>query len=492
MVKTNIRSAGASDPGRVRKNNEDAFYVDAERGFFFVVDGIGGQNAGEKAAAIAVDRIRTRLERQTGAIEQRIREAIAMANNEIFRQSQTNPEWEGMACVLTVVALENGSLVYGHVGDSRLYQIRRGTIQKLTHDHSPVGEREDSGELSEAEAMRHPRRNEVFRDVGSEEHAPDDRDFIELRRLPFDPDSALLLCSDGLSDLVPSAEIQRLVVADAGRPEAAAQSLIAAANAAGGKDNVTVLIVEGESFATPRATDPPAAAAAPSHWPRYIAALAAGAALAAAAAWFTRDLWNPKPPPVVLAPRVLSVGQNADFGTIMEAVSAARGGDTVDVQTGDYREEIHLKSGVVVRSHAPGTAVIRAAPAGRGPAVTADGVTNARFSGFRILGDAATPLREAVLLTNSSAELDNLVIEGAGTAIEIRGGSPTVSASRITDWLERGIAISNGATPVLSHNVLASPRGTAIATDATSKPVLIDNTLPAVTPPHARKGGHTE
>ena len=103
-----------------------------------------------------------------------------MANNEILRAARANPEWEGMACVLTLAVLENGSAVVGHVGDSRLYQIRRGEIRKITHDHSPVGEREDSGEIAEAEAMRHPRRNEVFRDVGSEEHAPDDPDFIEI------------------------------------------------------------------------------------------------------------------------------------------------------------------------------------------------------------------------------------------------------------------------------------------------------------------------
>src|ERR1017187_1922138 len=184
MDKPKIRFAGASDPGRVRQNNEDSLHLDAERGIFLVVDGIGGQAAGEKAAEIAVGRVRARLERQTGTAEQRVREAITMANNEILRAARGNPEWQGMACVLTLALLENSSVVVGHVGDSRLYQIRRGEIRKVTHDHSPVGEREDNRELSEAEAMRHPRRNEVFRDVGSEEHAPDDADFIEIQRIP--------------------------------------------------------------------------------------------------------------------------------------------------------------------------------------------------------------------------------------------------------------------------------------------------------------------
>src|SRR5579871_3037331 len=137
-----------------------------------------------------------------------------------------------MACVLTVVVLDNGSAVFGHVGDSRLYEIRAGAIRKLTRDHSPIGEREDNRELSEEEAMRHPRRNEVFRDVGSEEHTPDDPDFIDIQRIPFEPDSALLLCSDGLSDQVTSKEI-RLAVERNSDPEKAARELIDAANRAG-------------------------------------------------------------------------------------------------------------------------------------------------------------------------------------------------------------------------------------------------------------------
>src|ERR1035438_6554856 len=114
-----------------------------------------------------------------------------------------------MACVLTIAVAENGRAIIGHVGDSRLYKVRQGEIRKITHDHSPVGEREDSRQISEADAMRHPRRNEVYRDVGSQEHSPDDPNFIELLNIPFEPDSALLLCSDGLSDQVTSAEILR-------------------------------------------------------------------------------------------------------------------------------------------------------------------------------------------------------------------------------------------------------------------------------------------
>ncbi len=111
----------------------------------------------------------------------------------------------------------------------------------------PVGEREDAGELSEAEAMTHPRRNEVFRDVGSQVRTPDEEDFIEIRRVPFEPDAALLLCSDGLSDAIPSATILEIVERNAGQRERAASELIRTATQTG-RDNVSVVLVEGEQF----------------------------------------------------------------------------------------------------------------------------------------------------------------------------------------------------------------------------------------------------
>src|SRR5262249_15699792 len=144
---------------------------------------------------------------------------------------------------------EDGRAVVGHVGDTRLYKLRNGRIEKVTRDHSPVGEREDAHEISEVDAMRHPRRNEVYRDVGSEAHDALDPDFIDLVDMPFEPDAALVLCSDGLTDLVDSATIRTVAMRHAGRPQDVVRALIQAANDAGGKDNVTVVYVEGELFA---------------------------------------------------------------------------------------------------------------------------------------------------------------------------------------------------------------------------------------------------
>ena len=143
------RSACYTDPGHVRKNNEDLVYSDDERGIHIVIDGMGGEAAGEEAARIALDRVRGRLERPAGSVEQRIREAITLANNAIYETAQKHEHWRGMACVLTLVVIDGTKATAGHVGDSRLYKIRGSQIRKLTQDHSPVGEREDAGGLTE-------------------------------------------------------------------------------------------------------------------------------------------------------------------------------------------------------------------------------------------------------------------------------------------------------------------------------------------------------
>jgi len=334
LARTKFRCAGDSHPGMVRQNNEDRFHFDPDRGIFLVIDGIGGHAAGEKAADIAMNRVRARLERQTGSTEERIREAITVANNEILREAGANPEWHGMACVMTVAVVDNGTATIGHVGDSRLYKIRRGEIRKCTHDHSPVGEREDNREISEAEAMRHPRRNEVYRDVGSEEHAPDDPDFIEVLRIAFETDSALLLCSDGLSDQVTSAEILRTVIGNAGHPSGAVEELIEAANRKGGKDNVTVLIVEGEQFAaarqSPETVSPRATSLFAGKAALFLYGFACAACIVGGLRYFGLLYTRPVLPP---AARTLSVG-TAGFSSIQEALESARPGDTVEVASG--------------------------------------------------------------------------------------------------------------------------------------------------------------
>ena len=242
------RSATASDPGRMRAENQDRVLADDELGIFLVVDGLGGHAAGERAAETAVEVIRSEMAAFTGDTRERIGRAITAANNRIFEASAENETFRGMACVLTLAMIENDRVTVGHVGDSRLYLTWNGAIRKITSDHSPVGEREDAGVLTEAEAMGHPRRHEVFRDVGSRRREPDEEDFIEFKEFLFKPDAAILLCSDGLSDLLTSTEILEVIERYNGDPTEVAQGLVEAANLAGGTDNISAILVAGGEF----------------------------------------------------------------------------------------------------------------------------------------------------------------------------------------------------------------------------------------------------
>ena len=249
MTELSLHCGAATDTGRVRAFNEDRYWADPAHGAFLVVDGVGGQAAGERAAEIAVAAIREAVDgAPSAAPEVRVRLAIAAANNRIFAEARENPQLAGMACVLTLALVEGEHVTVGHVGDSRLYLIRSGAIHKVTSDHSPVGEQEDAGEIGEEEAMSHPRRNEVFRDVGSCPRPADEPGFIEVRHCELPGDAAMLLCSDGLSDHLTSRRIRKIAEGHAGDADLTARLLVDAANQAGGRDNITVVFVAGASF----------------------------------------------------------------------------------------------------------------------------------------------------------------------------------------------------------------------------------------------------
>jgi serine/threonine protein phosphatase PrpC len=249
MTEFVLDCGAASDTGHVRDHNEDRYWIDAGRGVFLVVDGVGGHAAGERAAEIAVAGIRDALaERVSGTSSACVREAITAANNRIHAEAVRHPELSGMACVLTLALVEVEQVTIGHVGDSRLYLLRAGAIRKVTHDHSPVGELEDRGDLSEEEAMAHPQRNEVFRDVGTCSRSADEGSFVEVRQCELPNDAALLLCSDGLSDHLTSRAIREIAERYAGDAEQTARKLVEAANEAGGRDNITAIFVARPEF----------------------------------------------------------------------------------------------------------------------------------------------------------------------------------------------------------------------------------------------------
>jgi len=514
-----LTAAGDTNPGLQREVNEDRFHVDVARGLFVLVDGIGGQAAGGKAADVALTMLRTRLERETGPTADRVREAITIANNEIHRVASLRPEWSGMACVLTVAVVGEQVATIGHVGDTRLYKLRGDGIEKVTHDHSPVGEREDANEISEIEAMRHQRRNEVYRDVGSEPHAQTDPDFIDLHEIPFEPDAALLLCSDGLTDLVESAIINQIVAQLAGRPHAVVNALIGAANDAGGKDNVTVVYVEGELFAASRARSGMVSAAAREK-PRdgqasgalpcqrrttsqraVRTALVAVLAIAIAA---TVVRWGPSwqiPAPSALDPPTTTSGVVIVRPTesIAEALGRAQPGSQVVVEPGEYRERVVLKDGVRVISRVPRGATIRlpGAASEADPAVVAADVSNAEFAGFRIIGDAATPLGTGVLVKDAQVTIVDVEISGALTVAidldQMAGGG--VAGSDIHDNPGPALAIRSGASPRIAHNVFArnglSERARAwLIIEADAEPSFVGNVFQGVTPNVFQSLGH--
>ena len=482
-----LRAAADTNPGLQRDVNEDRVHVDVSRGLFVVIDGVGGHAAGGKAADIALTMVRARLERETGSVVDRVREAIAIANNEIHRAAGLRPEWNGMACVLTVVVVDETRAVVGHVGDTRLYKLRDDRIDKITRDHSPVGEREDSNELSELEAMHHPRRNEVYRDVGSDPHQPDDADFIDVREIPFEPDAALLLCSDGLTDLIDSSAVHDVIDRFAGQPDQVVKGLIDAANAAGGKDNISVVYVEGERFAsgdgrpdraaaeitrrlgTNSAADRPAvvetrqpekAARGQRTRARRAVTLAVIALLAAVIATAIVRLWpngalfqrRASAPPAAHA-ATITVGPAE---SITAAVQRAGQGSVVLVEPGEYRETLTLKDNVRVVSRVPRAATIRLSGTASeaDAAVVAAGVTGAEFAGFRIVGDAATPLGTGVLVRGSDVSIVDIEVTGAvNAAIAIDGVSlATILASDVHDNPGAALAIRS-ASARIAHNV---------------------------------------
>lgn len=431
---TSFSSAGASDVGNVRGNNEDRVYIDAERGIYLVVDGMGGQAAGEEAAEIAVKTVRGRLERPTEGSEQRVREAIALANNAIFEAASSNPAWHGMACVLTLALVEDGHAIVGHVGDSRAYRIQHGRIEKITRDHSPVGEREDAGELSEEAAMNHPRRNEVYRDVGSTPHTPDDDDFIDIRKIAMPPDSALLLCSDGLSDVVPSQRILQAVQENPNDCEAAVKILVRAA-VADGKDNVSVVLLEGEKFG--EAVNAAPAFVEPQRRESPLAGRSAffiyGLALALLT-WAGSVYSRPTKPMGARTSKTIHVAPSGgEYSSVLEAVQSANDGDVIELASGDYPEKVLLKNGVTIRALHPGQAKLMG--------VKADGIDDAVLHGVTV-GEGGVEIHSSNVVLETIKSEGPVRFDGISTGV-LRG-------SKILDSL----IVRDSSSPDISVNFI--------------------------------------
>lgn len=260
-------SAGLSDPGRVRRRNEDAFVVAPP--LFVVADGMGGAQAGEIASRLAVTAFREYHAADGLEPEARLRAVVQEANRRIHARASSDPRASGMGTTVTAVLVAGGRAAIAHVGDSRAYRLRDGALEQLTQDHSLVADLVRSGRLTREEAEIHPQRSVITRALGTDAAVKVDSFSADLR-----PGDVFLLCSDGLTTMVGDETVGR-TIAGASDVAAAARSLVQAANEAGGEDNVTAVLFaveEGDADdedtlsglrLPPEATAAPPAAAVP-------------------------------------------------------------------------------------------------------------------------------------------------------------------------------------------------------------------------------------
>lgn len=310
----------ATDAGKTGKNNEDAlacFQADWQQDeqstpvqVAVVADGIGGNNAGEIASRIAVEKIETLMRAlRSLPLPERMTRAIQHANQEIYATSQSSPGLRGMGSTVVLAAVAGERLYLAHAGDSRAYLLRAGVLHRLTLDHTWAQEAIDIGRLTPEAARVHPNRNVIKRYLGIDDGLIVDHQMIDIARavqhselaggwplvddMALQPGDTLLLCSDGLNDELTDAEIHATLARH--EPQAAAEHLVAQANAAGGRDNITVVVMRWGAerlAAAARAVSSAGAAHAAtplrpqrgSRWPLLLGALF-GFALLAGLAW---------------------------------------------------------------------------------------------------------------------------------------------------------------------------------------------------------------
>jgi len=248
-----VKAYGLTDVGRQRQHNEDSYLVADEAKLFLVADGMGGHAAGEIASRIAVDSISEfilhtkeddgtwphaydeHFKRSTN----RLMAAVRLANTRVLEAMRKDARLRGMGTTVVACLADGETMSVAHVGDSRAYMIRNNQLQRITNDHSWVFEQVQAGMLTEAEAEKHPLRNVITRALGGALQVVPDASEIEVKE-----GDVFLLCSDGLTGMVPEDEILKVVTQSNGDLEKACQKLIEEANERGGLDNVTAILVK--------------------------------------------------------------------------------------------------------------------------------------------------------------------------------------------------------------------------------------------------------
>jgi PPM family protein phosphatase len=253
LCKYGYLAAAASHRGRVRAANEDSFGICAEEGLFVVCDGMGGAAAGEVASRVAVEAVLKSvcgprpavasrdtdpgLSADESEMSEMLRDAISDANHMVFSQASNDSRLHGMGTTLVALLVQGETVLVAHVGDSRCYRLRDGELEQLTRDHSLVDEQVKLGQLTREEADRSPLRNVITRAVGSQRSVS-----AEISQLESAPGDLFLLCSDGLTRELTDGRIESMLQ-KADDLDASCKELIDASNEAGGRDNVTCVLV---------------------------------------------------------------------------------------------------------------------------------------------------------------------------------------------------------------------------------------------------------
>jgi protein phosphatase len=252
-----LEHAAQTDVGLVRDLNEDAFIVEPSENMYLVADGMGGQAAGEIASAMACEKITdfivltsveagatwpTSYDNLLSHSLNRLQEAFRSANRAIYEAASTDPDKQGMGTTGVCALFEDSTMYLAHVGDSRAYLIRNGSMEQLTRDHSWIHDQVESGLMTEEEAQDHPYRNIITRALGA---GSDVR--VDLSEHPLEDNDLMLLCSDGLTAMVSDDQIMNLLKDNAEDLDAAVKAFIDAANASGGKDNITAILIRYSS-----------------------------------------------------------------------------------------------------------------------------------------------------------------------------------------------------------------------------------------------------
>lgn len=249
-----FRACGLSDVGKVRAHNEDSFEIDLLNHVYVVADGMGGHRHGEVASRVAVEAVRAWMQNNRVATAEQqglpdhlasLKTAIESAQDAVQQAVEEDVSLVGMGTTVVAMILSGGSAGVAHVGDSRAYRYRASRLERLTKDHTWVGEQVGAGLLSEAQAKVHPLRNVVTRALGGRGSV-----VVEITETSVLPGDTYLLCSDGLTTMLSDEDIERHLL-EATSIEEACRNLIAASNSCGGLDNVTVLMVEVAEASSP-------------------------------------------------------------------------------------------------------------------------------------------------------------------------------------------------------------------------------------------------